>query len=146
MTYHRVDTFLKALGGMPAQHCLFASINQIIQLQHTFEKIVPPQLTKHCVIGKLVNGKLIIYADSGAVAARLKHIVPSLLDKLGSQVISIFIQIGVHNYPKSEINSPSKQKLPLSQIATQNLNQLAQAMPESPLRTAIESLINNCKV
>lgn len=146
MTSRRVDTFLKALGEMPAQRSLFISINQIIQLEQAFAKIVPPQLSRHCVIGKLANGKLIIYADSGAVAARIKQIVPTLLDKLGPQIISISIQIGVHNYPKNVINVPSKLKLPLSQIATQNLNQLAQAMPESPLRSAIESLLDNCKV
>lgn len=146
MTSHRVDDFLNILGSMPAYRNLFTSVNQIIQLQHTFLKIVPPQLAKHCVIGKLSNGKLVIYAESSAVAAKLKQMIPSLLDKLDSEIISISIQIGMRYYPKNLINASSKKQNPLlSQIATQNLDQLIQAMPASPLRSAIESLLNNCK-
>lgn len=143
MTSRRVNAFLRMLGSMPAYRNLFVSVNQIMQLQHTFLKIVPPQLAKHCVIGKFSNGILTIHASGGAVAAKLKHIIPSLLDKLGPQVTSI--QISVRCYQKNVINASSQRKRLLGQIAIQNLNQLAENIPVSPLRSAIKSLLDNCK-
>lgn len=144
MVTNSVGDFLDILSRMPTHQNLFVSANQIIQLQHTFQKIISPQLAKRCTIGKFFNGILIIYADSSPVAAKLKHIAPSLLNKLGSQVTSIQIVVRTTCHENS-INILAKRKLLLSQVATQNLNQLVLAMPASPLRTAIESLLDHCK-
>lgn len=144
MTTHKVSGFLSVLSRMPAYQSLFISANQVIEIQRTFFKIVPPQLAKRCIIGKFSDGLLVIYADSNAIAAKLKYITPSLLRKFGSRVESIQI-IMYTDYRKNSFSISSKQKPQLSQRAAQNLNQFALAMPLSPLRTAIESLLNNCK-
>ncbi|SDY88079.1 DciA family protein [Nitrosomonas sp. Nm33] len=144
MTAHRVSGFLNVLSRMPAHQSLFVSANQIIEIQRTFFRIVSPQLAKRCIIGKFSDGLLVIYADSSAIAAKLKYITPSLLRKFDSQVESIQI-IVYTDYRKNLFSISSKQKPQLSQRAAQNLNQFALAMPLSPLRTAIESLLNNCK-
>ncbi|SFN02938.1 DciA family protein [Nitrosomonas communis] len=146
MTANSVGDFLDILGKMPAHQNLFISANQIIQLQNTFLKIISPQLAKRCVIGKFYNGILVIYADSSPVAAKLKHIIPSLLNKLGPpQVSSIQIIVRSCYSKNTTINNLIKRKPLLSQVATQNLRQLTLAMPVSPLRSAIESLLNHCE-
>lgn len=138
---HRVAVFILALGRMPAYRGLFASINQVIQLQHAFSKIVSPQLARHCVIGRCSKQILIIYVDSSAIAAKLRHITPTLLEKLGSHhVVSIRIVVRRYCY-KQTISVLTKQKPSLSQAATQSLDQLAKTMPASPLKFAIESLL-----
>ncbi|SDH10889.1 Protein of unknown function [Nitrosomonas sp. Nm132] len=144
MTTRRVDNFLSILSGMPAHQSLFVSANQIIQIQHLFLRMISPQLAKRCVIGKFSDGILIIYADSSAIAAKLRQITPSLLSKFDSQVVSIQIVVDAR-CRRNSMSISSKQKPQLSQSAAQDLNQLALAMPVSPLRTAIESLLNNCK-
>ena len=146
MTTRRVDNFLSILSGMPAHQSLFLSANQIIQIQHLFLRIISPQLAKRCIIGKFSDGILIIYADSSPVAAKLKHIIPSLLTKLDSpQVTSIQIIVRSCYSKNTTINNLIKRKPLLSQVATQNLRQLTLAMPVSPLRIAIESLLDNCE-
>lgn len=144
MTTRRVGSFLSTLSGMPSHKGLFVSANQIIEIQHVFLRIISPQLAKRCVIGKFSDGMLIIYADSSAIAAKLRQITPSLLDKLGSQVVSIQIVVNAR-CRKNSMNISSKQYPQLSQSAAQDLHQLALVIPASPLRTAIESLLNNCK-
>ncbi len=146
MAANSVGDFLDILGRMPAHQNLFISANQIIQLQHTFIKIISPQLAKRCVIGKFSNGILVIYADSSPVAAKLRHIIPSLVNKLGPpQVTSIQIIVRGYYSKNTTNNNLIKRKPFLSQVATQNLHQLASAMPVSPLRIAIESLLDNCE-
>lgn len=144
MATSKVSCFLDILSKTPAHQNLFVSANQIIQIQHIFRKIVSPQLAKRCFIGKFSEGVLVIYADSSAIAAKLKHIVPSLLKKFGSQVNTI--QVIVNNQCHKNVKGISSNYKPqLSQKAVQNLSELVLVIPVSPLRTAVESLLNNCK-
>lgn len=139
----RINIFLHTLGKLPAYQEVYSSVNHIIQLQHTFVALVPPKLVEHCVIGKLSKQVLSIYVDSSAVAAKLKHIVPTLLEKFGPQVISIKIMLR-RQQSKPSGSVSSRQKPSLSQTAIDNLNRLALDMPASPLKSAIEIMLAKC--
>ena len=59
-------------------------------------KIAPPQLAQRCALGGFVEGNLTIYADNGAIAAKLRQMLPSLLLKfqaMGYEVTAIRIAV-----------------------------------------------------
>lgn len=144
MSQGRVNAFLSILGTTPAYRDLFASAYQIMRLQCTFQKFISPHLAEHCAIEKFSNGILVIGAENSAVAARLRQIAPSLCKRLGAQINSIQIVVRA-NRRKHSNNAIAKSKPMLNQAAIHNLKQLALDLPESPLKLAIESLLDNCK-
>ncbi|AKH37457.1 MULTISPECIES: DciA family protein [Nitrosomonas] len=144
MAASKVSYFLDILSKTPAHQNLFVSANQIIQIQRILQKTISPQLAKRCLIGKFSEGILVIYVDSSAIAAKLKHITPSLLKKFGSQVNTIQVIVNNQGY-KNAISLSTNYKPQLSQKAAQNLSELVLVIPMSPLRTAVESLLHNCK-
>lgn len=112
-------------------------------MQQAFSKIVPHQLAQHCVLGRFSEGNLTICAGNGAVAAKLKQTLPSLLLKfqaMGYEItaIRLAVQADYHNIRRGDSSSKKKR---IGQAGIESLNELTTELPQSPLRTAIESLL-----
>ena len=59
-------------------------------------EIAPPQLAQRCALGGFFKRKLTIYARNGAIAAKLRQTLPSLLSKFqakGYEVTAIRIAV-----------------------------------------------------
>ncbi|OIQ76009.1 hypothetical protein GALL_423130 [mine drainage metagenome] len=108
-------------------------------LQATWSGVVPPPLREFTRASGLKHRRITVLADNGAVAAKLKLLAPLLLKNLqikGVEVTSIRVEVQVQSIPRR----PPRPKLHLSQQAAGQLSGLAQSLPESPLRTALERL------
>lgn len=141
----KIGAYLNTLNKTPREHSLSHQINQLNEAQQLFLAIIPANLTQHCTPGLSADGKLIIFAENGAVAARLKQISPSLLrkaQKFGYEITSIQIAVQAYFHSQKADNPPTK-KRQLSQSGKENLSQLATSLPTSDLKLAIESLIKN---
>ena len=146
MTIHKINFFLNTLKDTPEHQELFTQVDRISEMQEAFMEAIPPQLLQFCALGKFTDGKLTIIVGNGAIAAKLKQILPSLLSKFHTsgyvEVTSIQITVQANYYTCHAVNLPSE-KPEISQSGTESLNILATSLPLSPLKTAVTSMLNN---
>jgi len=146
MTIHKINFFLKTLKNAPEHQELFTQADRISEMQEAFMEIIPSQLVEFCALGKFTDGKLTIIVGNGAVAAKLKQILPSLLSKFHTsgyvEVTSIQITVQANYYICHAVNL-TREKPEISQAGTESLNVLATNLPLSPLKTAVTSMLNN---
>ncbi len=146
----KVDSYLDLLSKTPEYASLLSSARRLNEAQFTFSKLIPAQLKQYCRLGLILDGKLTILVENGAVASKLKQISPSLLIKLqqrGWKVTAFQILVQAHNSPKNsrpfEKQGHSKRKLKLSQTGKECLTQLAATMSDSELKKTIQFFVRN---
>lgn len=108
-------------------------------LQQRFEHIVPPSLKRGCRVMHLNQQTLILAADNGAIAAKLRQMTGELAAKLreaGCEVTVIQVQVQVSAPPY--IKPPQAHLLSLS--GKNHLAQFAENLAESPLKDALNRL------
>lgn len=141
----KIGAYLSTIDKTPGNQSLSHQINRINEAQQLLSAIIPPNLAQHCLLGLPSDEKLIIYVENGAIAARLKQISPSLLQKAqksGYEVTSIQIAVQAQFLTHNTDKPPAKKRR-LTQSGKENLSQLATSLPASDLRSAIESLLKN---
>lgn len=143
MTIRKINFYLTGLDAAADQQELFAQANQLTLMQQTFVEIAPPQLARLCTLGWLSEGNLTLYASSGAIAAKLKQISPSLLlkfQKKGYEITAIRVAVQAHHHTTNMDNRTDK-NWGVGPVGVESLSQLAAGLPASPLKTAVESLL-----
>jgi len=121
---------------------LTAHAGRLLQLQRQLELALPRQLTKVARVANYRLGKVVIHAANGAVAAKVRQLVPGLVEKYrqnGAEVNEIEIKV----QPANPVTLKARDKTPtvIGDKAKQGLTNLAQSLPEdAPLRMALERL------
>lgn len=122
---------------------LASHAERLARLQQIIEAVVPSALARSCRIANYKLGLVVIHADNGAVAAKLRQIAPTLCSALltsGSEVTEIRVKV----QPRTELSpaaSPHVSKK-LSKHAKQALTALVKTIPEgSPLANALTGLV-----
>lgn len=118
---------------------------RLLRLQRVFEATVPRPLARGARVANLKLGKLVIHADSGAVAAKLRQITPTLVDVFKKESAEVTgIEVKVQPRTVKPDARPRPDHGPLGDHAKQGLTLLADRLPEdSPLRQALKHLIEN---
>jgi hypothetical protein len=143
MAARKINFYLGSLRLAPEHQRLFSHTEKLTAMQQVFMKIAPPQLAQHCALGALVEGDLTIYARSGAIAAKLRQMLPSLLLKFrarGYEVTAIRIAVQA-NYNSITDTEKVVKRLEIGQAGLESLSDLVSALPASPLRTAVAHLL-----
>lgn len=107
--------------------------------QQKWGAIVPAALKPYTQAGSITHKRMTVYADNGAVAAKIKMMLPSLilgLQKQGLEVTSIRVEVQV----KSTHNKPAKPLRTLSPAAAASLEKLATELEGSALGDALARL------
>ena len=140
---HKLTTYLKVISHSRDHQRLFVTANENMRFQKILARKLPAQLTKRCCIGSCSNGALVIKASNSAVAAKLKQMVPSLLKEFENQINSIRIAVDTQDY-KNQGNDETKisKKPAISSAGLQTLQQLEITLAQSPLKSAIHSLLS----
>lgn len=117
------------------------------RLQRALESALPVQLAPQYRVGNLVDDELVVFAQSGAAAVRLKQMVPSVVERLrmaGHAVRTIRVKIlspdaaSGHDRPAAVRN--------LSVTARDHLTDFAASLPaDSELRKSIEHLARRAR-
>lgn len=109
--------------------------------------MLPISLAPAARVANLKRGKVVIHADSGAVAVKLRQLGPRLaagFAQRGHEISGIEVRV----QPGGRI-SPPKTKIPpkkLSLRAKRSLTSLAFGLPgDSPLKAAIERLLRSAR-
>ena len=143
MTVRKINFYLSTLGAAADPHGLFSQANKLTLMQQTLAEIIPPQLVKYCTLGWFAEGNLTLYASNGAIAAKLKQISPSLLlkfQKKGYEVTAIRVAVQANNHTY-EVDNKAAKNLSVGLTGIESFSQLAAELPASPLKTAVELLL-----
>ena len=143
MAARKINFYLGSLRLTPEHQRLFSYTDKLTAMQQVFMKIAPPQLAQRCALGAFVEGDLTIYARSGAIAAKLRQMLPSLLLKFrarGYEVTAIRIAVQA-NYNSITDTEKVVKRLEIGQAGLESLSNLVSALPASQLRTAVAQLL-----
>ncbi len=118
---------------------LVGHAGELTLLQKIWGSIVPPPLRPFTRAAGIKHRRITVFADNGAVAAKLKLLAPNLLKNLqikGVEVTSIRVEVQGKADARARANAPRH----LSAGAAASLSKLAEKLPDSPLREALERL------
>ncbi|HEY8117694.1 MAG TPA: DciA family protein [Methylophilaceae bacterium] len=107
--------------------------------QKIWDATVPEPLRQYTQAGTLKHKRLTVYASNGAVAAKIKLLLPSLLNKLqkqGLEVTSIRVEVQVKSHPPK----PAKTIRSISPQAASSLGLLADELSGTALGEALSRL------
>lgn len=126
---------------------LAAHAQRLLQFQRLLEAALPAALRPHARVANFRLGKLLIHAENGAVAAKIRQFGPSLANDLSNKVpkiTQIEVRVQARNRP-SAVASQGRPALP-GPKQKQGLTALARDLPlESPLKGPLERLLRSIK-
>jgi len=139
MQARTLDDCLNADAAMAR---LAAHAGRLLKLQQIIEATVPTALANLCRVANYKMGVVVIHADNGAVAAKLRQMAPSIGEQLrasGTEVTEIRIKV----QPRDDLPPPSQSIsiAILSDQAKQGLTKLSAELPEGSLKAALERLV-----
>jgi len=120
---------------------LSSQADSLTASQTIWNTIVPDALKPHTQAGNVKHKRLTVYANNGAVAAKIKLLLPSLLTKLqkqGIEITSIRVEVQVQSTVRL---TPKKQRL-VSPAGVECLSSLAEKLNGSPLGEVLARLSN----
>jgi len=123
---------------------LSGKVRQLRALQVQYEQVTPPSLLRASRVMQIEQNVLIVAANNNAVAAKLRQMTPDLVRQLqlnGSEVTGIQVRVQVTSPPIPRASIPSS----VSNSGKQQLNDLAETLGDSPLKSAIQRLAGNKK-
>jgi hypothetical protein len=127
------------LRQLPELQGLTRQVKRLSGLQSTLAECLPANLAASTTVVVAETGELVLYADNGAVATKLKQLTPRILVFLrqrGVEATGIRVQMQVsigHN------SLPTKQ-ISLSAGGRKAISELAERVESSPLKAALERL------
>ena len=113
----------------------------LLRLARLYAEIAPQYLGEASSLANYKSGMLVIHADSGAIATKLRQMAPTLAAefvKRGFECRGVQIKVQVSD-PRESARSPLHK--PLSVRTSQELAALSESLPESPLRSAVDKLL-----
>ena len=127
------------LNSLPQLQALNRELRQLAALQSALTQLLPGNLATSTSVAPVKAGELILFANNGAVAAKLRQMAPRILDSLrarGHEITGIRIQVQV-----SMRDNPLPQKqISLSSEARSAIDSLSERLDASPLKAALKRL------
>lgn len=120
---------------------VMAHARLLLKLSRHFEAIAPIGLRDAAHVANYKSGKIIIHADNGAVATKIRQMSQRLCDELskrGAECIGIEVKVQPRQIPFQ--STPSTQK-PISAKACATLRSTTEMLPKGPLRDALDRLL-----
>lgn len=125
---------------------LKAHATRLGRLQRHVADALPPYLAGLCHVANLKDDVLIIHANNGAIAAKLRQAAPRLLNALAAQgVVLSSIKVATR-LPDSLPPTREPVIRHVSHDTCDTLNALAEHLPEDdPLRKALERFVQHSR-
>lgn len=125
----------------PAAGRVMAHARLLLKLSRRFEAVAPAGLRHSAHVANYKLGTIIIHADNGAVAAKIRQLSQRLsneLSKGGAECSGIEVKVQPRQIPSQSTSSTQK---PLSDKAFGMVKSTSDSLPEGPLRSALENLL-----
>ena len=120
---------------------IMAHARLLQKLSRRFEAIAPSGLRHAARVANYKSGKIVIHADNGAVATKIRQMSQRLCDELsncGAQCKGIEVKVQPRQIPCQSTTSTTK---PLSARTCGVLRSTAENLPKGPLRDALDALL-----
>ena len=122
---------------------VMAHARLLLKLAQRFEAIAPGGLGRVAHVANYKSGKIVIHADNGAVATKIRQMSQRLCDELskgGAECSLMEVKVQPRQNPYQTRTSTPK---PLSGKAFGVLQATAENLPEGPLRKALTTLLQH---
>jgi hypothetical protein len=130
---HKPDALLAGSDGIPA---LMPQARRLLELRQLLADLLPDALARACTVANYKRGKLVVFAENNAIAAKLRLLSPALCDRLSKRGVQVTeMDIGVQA-PEAAREKSSKSAR-LSGSAAAALAELASQLPDSLLKESI---------
>jgi len=116
---------------------------QLSRFQQSVADALPPGFNQACRVATVEGSTLVIAVANGAVAAKLKQMLPRLLEKIlenkkqEQEVTGIAVIVQPDFF---RLETPVPEGLPREPMSANQLSGLADALAESPLKETIERI------
>lgn len=133
--------FQSYLGSTATLAALAGQVERVLDLQRQWEKVAPPVLAQACRVSGLQDRVLVLYANNGAIAAKVRQLAPTMLDKFqkrGVEVTAILVRVQARYLMPEQ--KPIK-NLQIGAAGRESLRRLAEQLERSPLKQALERLL-----
>lgn len=141
--HNTIDHFLSATNGAGR---LMAHVRMLSGLQRAYSQLVPDHLGQSSQVVNCKQGIVVIHADNGAVAAKLRQMATRLTGefvKRGVECSGVQIRVQATTPPPQAAPMTPRQ---LSANAGKTLRDAAAALPDPALRAALERLLAHAAV
>ncbi|ADE12935.1 DUF721 domain-containing protein [Sideroxydans lithotrophicus] len=133
---HRLNSFLASNQEL---RLLSSKATLLRALQRHYESFAPPDLARNSQVSRMNHQTLVLVANNGAVAAKLRHMTTeliSLFQARGCEVtgIQIRVQVSIPSRP-----APPKPRQ-LGKVAREALQKLDANLGDSSLKAALRRL------
>ncbi|MDP3537402.1 MAG: DciA family protein [Azonexus sp.] len=129
------------LDGDASAGRLMAHARLLLKLSRRFEAIAPAGLRYAAHVANYKSGRVVIHADNGAVAAKIRQMGQRLCDELskqGAECNVMDVKVQPRQIPYQSTSSTQK---PLSAKACGVLRSTTEKLPKGPLRDALDNLL-----
>ena len=130
---HKPDALLSGSDGIPA---LMPQARRLLELRRLLASLLPDALARCCTVANYKHGKLVLFAENNAVAAKLRLLSPTLRDRLSDRGIQVTEMDISAQAPDATQENPEKAAR-LSGVAVASLAELAAQLPDSPLKQCV---------
>ena len=132
--------YLNQPEGIPA---LIPQAKRLLELRRALARLLPESLARSCSVANYKQGKIIIFAENSAVAAKLKLLRPTLCDQLSKRGVQVTV-MEIEVQPRTE---PVQENLPkaarMTDSAARSLTDFYNQLPDSELKTTLSRLAGN---
>lgn len=134
------------LDGSESTAGVIAHGQLLLKLSRRFKAIAPAGLAQAARVANYKSGKIVIHADNGAVATKIRQMSQRLCDELskgGPQCSGMEVKVQPRQMPSQSSSSMLK---PLSGKAAGTIEATARNLPPGPLKNALEYLLAHAAI
>jgi hypothetical protein len=120
---------------------LMPQARRLIVLREILAAVLPESLARYCTIANYKQGKVVIFAANGAIAAKLKLMLPTLLEQLSKGAMEV-TGLEVCVQPLESDPQVVEKSAKMSLEAAFGLARLCDQLPDSELKTALGKFVS----
>jgi hypothetical protein len=128
--------FLNQAEGIAA---LIPQTERLIQLRKILASLLPDSLARRCSVANFKQGRLIVFASNGAIAAKLNLMLPALSEQISRRATEV-TGLEVVVQPPESGPQVAEKSAKISADAASELARLSEQLPDSELKTAVSRI------
>ena len=115
---------------------LMPQARRLIELREMLAAILPESLARCCSIANYKQGKVVIFAANGAIAAKLKLMLPTLSEQLSKRANEVTgLEVCVH--PLASDPQVVEKSAKISRAAALEMAKVCEQLPDSELKITL---------
>ena len=115
---------------------LMPQARRLIELREILAAILPESLARCCSIANYKQGKVVIFAANGAIAAKLKLMLPTLSEQLSKRAKEV-TGLEVCVQPLAPNPQVAEKSVKMSPGAALEMAKVCEQLPDSELKTTL---------